>query len=53
MNAELQRIARKDKKVFLRGQCKEIEKTIEWESLQISLRKLEMPREHFMQRCAQ
>ena len=25
MNAELQRLARKDKKVFLRGQCKEIE----------------------------
>ena len=25
MNAELQRLARKDKKVFLGGQCKEIE----------------------------
>ena len=24
MNAELQRIARRDKKAFLRGQCKEI-----------------------------
>ena len=26
---------------------------IEWESLEISLRKLEIPREHFMQRWAQ
>ena len=43
----------RDKKVFLSGQCKEIEKTIEWESLQISLRKLEMPREHFIQRWTQ
>ena len=30
LNAELQRIARRDKKVFLSGQCKEIE-TIEWD----------------------
>ena len=28
-------------------------KTIEWERLEISLRKLEIPREHFRQRCAQ
>ena len=28
-------------------------KTIEWERLQISSRKLEIPREHFMQRWAQ
>ena len=27
LNAEFQRIARRDKKVFLSGQCKEIEKT--------------------------
>ena len=26
-------------------------KTIEWERLEISSRKLELPREHFMQRC--
>ena len=30
LKAELQRIARRDKKVFLSGQCKEIE-TIEWD----------------------
>ena len=36
MNAEFQRIARKYKKAFLSDQCKEIEKTIEWERLEIS-----------------
>ena len=53
LNAEFQRIARRDKKAFFRDQFKEIEKTIEWEGLEISSRKLEMPREHFMQRWAQ
>ena len=53
LNTELQRIARRDKKAFLSDQCKEIEKTIEWETLEISSRKLETPREHFMQRWAQ
>ena len=51
-DAELQRIARRDKKAFLSEQCKE-RKTIEWERLEISLRKLEIPRKHFMQRWAQ
>ena len=31
LNAELQRIARRDKKAFLSNQCKEIEEKIEWE----------------------
>ena len=53
LNAEFQRIARRDKKAFLSDQCKEIEKTIERERLEISSRKLEIPREHFMQRWAQ
>ena len=53
LNAEFQIIARRDKKAFLSDQCKEIEKTTEWESLEISSRKLEIPREHFMQRQAQ
>ena len=53
LNAEFQRIARRDKKAFLSDQCKEIEQTIEWERLEISSRKLEIPREHFMQRWAQ
>ena len=31
LNAEFQRITRRDKKTFLSDQCKEIEETIEWE----------------------
>ena len=50
MNAEFQRIARRDKKAFLSDQCKEIEEKIEWKRLEISSRKLEIPREYFMQR---
>ena len=53
LNAEFQRIARRDKKAFFSDQCEEIEKTTEWERLEISSRKLEIPREHFMQRWAQ
>ena len=53
LNSEFQRIARKDKKAFLSDQCKEIEETIQWERLEISSRKLEIPREYFMQKCAQ
>ena len=53
LNAEFQRIARRDKKAFLSDQCKEMEETVEWEGLEISSRKLEIPREHFMQRWAQ
>ena len=50
LNAEFQRIARSDKKGFLSDQCKEIEEN---KRLEISSRKLEIPREHFMQRWAQ
>ena len=53
LNAEFQRIARTDKKVFLGDQCKEIEENNRMERLEISSRKLEIPREHFMQRRAQ
>ena len=53
LNAEFQRIARRDKKAFLSDQCKEIEETIRWERVEISSRKLEIPRELFMQRWAQ
>ena len=48
LNSEFQRIARGDKKAFLSEQCKEIEEPTEWERLEISLRKLETAREHFM-----
>ena len=50
LNAEFQRIARRDKKAFLSNQCKEMMKTTEWERLEISSRISEIPREHFMQR---
>ena len=52
LNAEFQRIARRDKKAFFSDQYKEIEETTEWERLEISSRKLEIPREYFMQRWA-
>ena len=52
LNAEFQRIARKDKKAFFSDQCKEIEENNEWERLAISSRKSEIPKEHFMQRWA-
>ena len=51
LNAEFQRIARRDKKAFLSDQCKDIEENNR--DLEISSRKLEIPREHFMQRWAQ
>ena len=52
LNAEFQRIARRDKKAFLSNQCKEIEKYNKIERLEISSRKLEIPRKHFRQRWA-
>ena len=55
LNAEFQRIATRDKKAFLSAKkcnAKKSRKTTEWERLEISSRKLEIPREHFMQRWA-
>ena len=52
LNAEFQRIARRDKKGFLSDQCKEIEENNRMGKLEISSRKLEIPRKHFMQRWA-
>ena len=43
LNAEFQRIARRNKKAFLSEKCKKKKKTIEWER----------QREHFIQRWAQ
>ena len=48
LNAEFQRIAKRDKK-SLNEQCKEIEEKIELERLEIPSRNLEISREHFMQ----
>ena len=50
LNANFQRIVRRDKKAFLSDQCKEIKENNRMERLEISSRKLEIPREHFMQR---
>ena len=53
LNAEFQRIARRYKKTFLSDQCKEIEGNNRMGKTSISSRKLEIPREHFMQIWAQ
>ena len=53
LNAEFQRIARRDKKAFLSDQWKEIEKNNRIRKTRDLFRKLEIPREHFMQRWAQ
>ena len=50
LNAEFQRIARRDKKVFLSDQCKEIEENNRMGKTSDLFKKLEIPREHFMQR---
>ena len=44
LNAEFQRIAKRGKKAFLSDKCKEIEENIEWDRLEVSSRKLEIPR---------
>ena len=54
LNAEFQRIARKDKKAFLSDQCKEIEENNKkWERPETFSRKLVIPSDHFMQRWTQ
>ena len=52
LNAQFQRIARRDKKAFFSDQCKEIEENNRTGKTRDLLRKLEIPREHFMQRWA-
>ena len=49
LNAEFQRTARGDKKAFLSDQCKEIEENKRMGKTR-DLFKIEIPREHFMQR---
>ena len=51
LNVEFQRIARKDKKAFLRDQCKEIEENNRMRKTRDLFKKI--PRERFMQRLAQ
>ena len=52
LNAEFQRIARREKKAFPSDQCKEIEENNKMGMTETSSRKLEIPRENFMQRWA-
>ena len=51
LNVQFQRIARRDISSSMIS-AKKQRKAIEWERLEISSRKLEIPREHFMQRWA-
>ena len=53
MNAEFQIITRRDKKAFLSDQCKEIEENNRMGKSRDVSKKLEIPREHFMQGWAQ
>ena len=53
LNAEFQRRARRDKKAFLRDQCKEIEENNRMGKTRDLFKKLEIPREYFMQKWAQ
>ena len=53
LNAEFQRIARRDKKALLSEQHKEVKKNNRMERLEIYSWKLEIPMENFRQRWAQ
>ena len=48
LNAEFQRITRRDEKAFLSEQCKEIEENNSLGKLEISTRKLEISREYLI-----
>ena len=52
LNAEFQRIARRDKKAFLSDQCKEIEEKNRMGKTRDLFKISETPRENFMQRWA-
>ena len=49
LSAEFQKIARRDKIAFLSVQCKEIEENNRMGKTRDLFKKLEIPREHFMQ----
>ena len=53
LNVEFQRIARRDKKAFLSDQSKETEGNNRMGKIIDLFKKIEIPREHFMQRWAQ
>ena len=53
LNAEFQRIARRDKKAFLSDQCKEIEENNRMGKTRDLFKKIRDTKEHFIQRWAQ
>ena len=53
MNAELQRIPRRDKKAFLSDQCKKIQENNRMGKTRDLFKKIRHTREHFIQRWAQ
>ena len=53
LNAEFQRISRRDKKAFLSDQCKEIEENNRMGKTKDLFKKIRDTKEHFMQRWAQ
>ena len=53
LNAEFQKIARRDKKAFLSDQIKEIEENNRIGNTRDLFKKLEIPKEHFTQRWVQ
>ena len=52
LNADFQKIARRDKKSFLGDQCKEIEENNKMGKTRDLSRNLEIPKKYFMQRWA-
>ena len=52
LNAEFQRLARRDKKAFFSDQYKEIEENNRMGKTRDLFKKIREPREHFMQRWA-
>ena len=53
LNAEFQRIGRRDKKAFFSNQCKEIEENNRMRKTRDLLKKIRDTKGHFMQRWAQ
>ena len=53
LNAEFQRTGKRDKKAFLSDQSKEIDENNKMGKTRDLVNKLEIPRQHFMQRWAQ
>ena len=50
LNAEFQRKARRDKKPFLSNRCREIKENNKMGKTRDFFKKIEIPKEHFMQR---